>query len=313
MMAASSIIWNEPSTWPWVVYVWAAFAAIGAIKPAWRWIQRERGESWPPADGRIDSAEISKPNFSLTVKNGHYLADLHYSYSFAGMIHSGRFTRDIPTEYEAEEFIRDVQGKAIVVHYNPEKPSRSILLERDVEFLLKNRSPAPPPRLPSVSAVSPWIRPFLPVFIAISAVGFILSLWVHLGAVMGQRVAPEALFWILHIGIFVVWFPAVLIAQKLVGNMNRKDFWKVVLKNSPDWMRYIVYGFWGYAIVNFLFFMINAPTGSGGGNPPAAVWRGFSGHWMAFYSAAFAISYNADRNQAPFDQRDPRTLDRFRG
>ena len=301
-MAGSPIVWSDRSTWPWFVYVWAAFAAIGAIKPAWRWIRRGRGENWPLSDGRIDSAQISKPNFSLSVKSGHYLVELHYSYSFAGITHSGRFTRDIPTEYEAEEFIRDLQGKAIVVHYNPEKPSRSILLERDVEFLLQSRSPAPPPPLPSANAVPPWIRPFLPVFIAISAVGLILSLWVHLGAVMGQRVAPEAFFWILHIGIFIVWFPSVLISQKLVGNVNRKDFWKLVLKDSPDWMRYMVYGFLGYAIVNFLFFMVNAPRGDGGANPPAEVWRGFSGHWMAFYSAAMAILYSADQNQAVFDK-----------
>jgi len=34
-------------------------------------------------------------------------------------------------------------------------------------------------------------------------------------------------------------------------------------------------------------------TGSGEANPPAVVWRGFSGHWMAFYSAALAILYSA--------------------
>ena len=154
-----------------------------------------------------------------------------------------------------------------------------------------------------------WIRPFLPVFIAISAVGLILSLWVHLGAVMGQRVAPEAFFWILHIGIFIVWFPAVFLAQKLVRNVNRKDFWKAVLKDAPLWMRYMIYGFLGYAIVNFLFFMVNAPGGGSGANPHAAVWRGFSGHWMVFYSAALAILYSANRNQAALTSVNPRALD----
>jgi hypothetical protein len=28
-------------------------------------------------------------------------------------------------------------------------------------------------------------------------------------------------------------------------------------------------------------------------NPPASVWRGFSGHWMAFYSAALAVLCSA--------------------
>jgi hypothetical protein len=301
MTVAGPIVWSSPSTWPWVVYVWAAFALIGAAKPAWRWIQRGRGESWPLADGRIDSAQISKPNFSLSVKSGHYLAQLLYSYSFAGVSYSGRYTRDIPTEGEAEEFVRDLQGKATTVHYNPEKPSRSVLLERDVELLLQSRSPVPRTPLPPPRSIPSWFSSLLPIFIALSAVGLVLSLWVHLGALMGQRVAPESFFWILHVGVFVVWLPAVLAAQRIVGTTNRSDFWKVVLTNSPDWMRYMVYGFGGYAMVNFLLFMVNAPDGGNGANPPAAVWRGFSGHWMLFYSAALAILYSASRSQAPVD------------
>jgi hypothetical protein len=107
--------------------------------------------------------------------------------------------------------------------------------------------------------------------------------------------AQKVFFWMLHVGIFVVWFPAMFIAQRLVGDVNRGDFWKVILKDSPGWMRYMVYGFFGYAGVNFLFFMSKTPGGGSGANPPAAVWRGFSGHWMAFYSAALAILYSAAR------------------
>jgi hypothetical protein len=62
-------------------------------------------------------------------------------------------------------------------------------------------------------------------------------------------------------GIFVVWFPAVMVAQRQVGNLKRKDFWKVVLKGSPDWVRYLVYCFLGYPVVNFMYFFIQAPTG----------------------------------------------------
>jgi hypothetical protein len=85
------------------------------------------------------------------------------------------------------------------------------------------------------------------------------------------------------------------VAQRQAGNLKRKDFWKIVLKGLPDWIRYLVYGFLGYAVVNFMIFF-QAPTGSdGGANPPAMVWRGFSGHWMVFYLAALAILYSAAR------------------
>jgi len=115
------------------------------------------------------------------------------------------------------------------------------------------------------------------------------------GAVAGRRVAPAELFWILHIGIFVVWFPAVMVARRRAGNLKRKDFWKIVLEGSPDWVRYLVYGFLGYAVVNFMIFF-QAPTGpDGGADPPAMEWRLFSGHWMVFYLAAIAILYSAAR------------------
>jgi hypothetical protein len=97
----------------------------------------------------------------------------------------------------------------------------------------------------------------------------------------------------LHVGIFVVFIPAILVAQRLVGSAARKDFWKAVLQWVPDWMRYMVYGFFGYALVNFTLFMSQAPPNGGSGNPPAVVWRGFSGQWMAFYLASMAILYSA--------------------
>jgi hypothetical protein len=49
-------------------------------------------------------------------------------------------------------------------------------------------------------------------------------------------------------------------------------------------------------MVNFVFFLANAPprgSSGAGAPPPLEVLRGFSGHWMAFYSAAAAVLYSA--------------------
>ena len=279
-------------------YVWAAFALAGLAKPAWNWFRRQRAGGWSTAEGRIESVEITKPSFSFTTKRGYYVAELGYSYSVAGTPHSGRYRREFPTEHESDEFVRDLKGKPVAIHFNSNRPSSSALLEPDIEGLQQNRPPAPASDLfRSANSVPDWIRPFLWFFICLSAIGLLVSLWIHLGAVMGRRVAPEAFLWVLGVGIFIVWLPAVLVAQRLVGATNRKDFWKVVLKGSPDWVRYMLYAFFAYAFVNFLFFMTKAPTGGGGANPPAVVWRGFSGHWMAFYSAALAILYSAARTE----------------
>lgn len=83
----------------------------------------------------------------------------------------------------------------------------------------------------------------------------------------------------------------------MVGSLQAKDFWKRALKRAPDWMRTMVYVFFGYAIVNFLLFIAKAPSGHNGAiDPPAEVWRGFSGHWMAFYSTIMAVLYSAGRS-----------------
>lgn len=223
-----------------------------------------------------------------------YVAELAYSYSVGGEPNSSSYKREFGTEQEAWEFTRDLRGKPVAVQYNPSKPSKSTLSESSIETLLQTRPPQPAEDYTATSDSIPrWLKMALWPIIALSAVGLVLSLWVHFGAVLGRRVAPAAFFWILHIGIFVVWLPAILVGRNRVGTLNSRDPWKVLLKGSPDWMRYMVYGFFGYAIINFALFWLKTPSGGSGANPPADVWRGFSGHWMAFYSAALAILYTA--------------------
>jgi hypothetical protein len=174
-----------------MVYVWLAFILAGWMVPLWHWLQRRRASGWPVAEGRIESVEITKPRFSFTTKQGYYVAELGYSYSFAGTPHSGRYKREFPTEHEAEEFARDLQGKPVAVHCNSTSPSSSALLEPDVAGLLQNRPPAPIPDFPvAANSIPDWIRPFLWVFVLLSGVGLIVSLWVHVGAVMGR--APSS-------------------------------------------------------------------------------------------------------------------------
>lgn len=100
--------------------------------------------------------------------------------------------------------------------------------------------------------------------------------------------------WALHIGIFVVWFPTVFVGYRFTRGVSRKDFWKIALIGCPKWMRQAVYVIFGYGILNFIYFMattMNQPQSHG--DAPPEVIRGFSGHWMIFYSVAFATLYSA--------------------
>lgn len=138
------------------------------------------------------------------------------------------------------------------------------------------------------------------MMMAYAAVGLIVSLTVHVLSFFGIVVGGDRLFFALHVGIFPLWIPVVLIGQKVaggsIGGASGRGFWKLMLSGCPPWMKYMTYGFFIYAIANFVIFIAIAPSGkqSTAGAPPS-VWHGFSGHWMAFYAAGLAVSTSVYR------------------
>ena len=132
-------------------------------------------------------------------------------------------------------------------------------------------------------------------FLTLSALGLVLSITSHGAAILGTTGPLGDYSWALHVGIFVVWIPTVLIANRLTKDVPRKDFWKAALRGCPKWMTYMSYGFFGYAFLNFVLFAITAPKGHASNSMSPAVVRGFSGHWMAFYSVALSVLYSATR------------------
>jgi len=135
---------------------------------------------------------------------------------------------------------------------------------------------------------------FLYPLLALAACGFVLSAGAHCLALANAAIPGGNFVWGLHIGIFVVWVPTVLLSLGVTRNANKKDFWKVVLAGCPVWMRRALYVVFAYAVLNFIVFMASTmsqhshPTGEA---PPVVI-RGFSGHWMVFYGAAFAVLYS---------------------
>lgn len=152
-----------------------------------------------------------------------------------------------------------------------------------------------------------WLRPLIFPFVILSAAGLILSVFVHLMALTGQDPGWGGAVWGLHIGIFAVWIPTVLISQRQMRHAKRSDFWKIAMQGSPAWMRYMTMGLFAYAIVNFIIFIASTagkPESTGSEITPAAL-RGFSGHWMIFYSAALSILYSAHRLGDRIDPKCP--------
>jgi hypothetical protein len=291
MLMQAPLQWTDLHRWPWFVYVWLAFMAAGFAKPLWKRLRQIQASSWSTTVGRIDRTGVKDKGLFSGSRN-KFAAEIGYQYSVGGETFKGEYLQHFELEEQAGEFVRDLEGRVVTVSYDARKPGRSTLLKSAAQATQAQRAPAPE----SMAVPLPppgWARPLIWPLIVLSACGLAASLWVHLGALAGRRVAPQSVFFLLHIGIFVVWFPAIFIAQKRVGTSRRRNFWSLILQGAPAWMRYMVYGFCGYAVVNFIFFMLHSPPSGTSGGPPPSVWRGFSGHWMAFYSAALAIFYAA--------------------
>jgi hypothetical protein len=97
----------------------------------------------------------------------------------------------------------------------------------------------------------------------------------------------------LHVGIFVVWLPTVLVTARSGRGMSRNQAFKVMLSGSPPWMRHALWGLLAYAALNFVLFAVFGERAPSSASPSASTIRGFSGHWMFFYWFAFATLYSA--------------------
>jgi hypothetical protein len=175
-MMNGPIRWTDPTTWPWIIYLWLALLVGGWLLSSRRWLKRRRAAGWPIADGRFESTEVTKPNFSFTTKRGYYVAQLGYSYSVAGSTYSGLYKREFPTQPAADDFVRDLKGTAVAVRYSPSKSSRSMMLEPDIEAVLQNRPPSSDDESVTRTAIPEWLRPFVWVFVWLSAIGLLVSL-----------------------------------------------------------------------------------------------------------------------------------------
>lgn len=133
---------------------------------------------------------------------------------------------------------------------------------------------------------------FLLPMMALAACGFSLGAALHFYALTGQ--APAWLQLLeedsrntLVMGIFVVWFPSALLAQRMHPTGRGTFSWRTLLAGCPPWMRYAAAGLFVYAFANF--FLSVQRVGQG----PLSGLRPITGHAMLFYGIAFCIFYSA--------------------
>lgn len=163
-------------------------------------------------------------------------------------------------------------------------------------------------------------RTGLKIFAAIALLGLVLSVIVHLSTFFG--IDPQEIFppiWLLHLGIFVVFIPGI-IANKRRDSSSKKSL-SDQFPYAPRWMIAMTVCLFAYAIINFatFFFLMHEgqPTREEDGtfaiknhgrfvrNISEQEYhryrgyevRGFSGHWMLFYSAAAMMLVSATQRR----------------
>src|SRR2546422_4568061 len=140
------------------------------------------------------------------------------------------------------------------------------------------------------------MKGFIRWFAFFSAAGLVFSLVIHILGLFGKT-PPLGLFaFVLHFGVFVVGFGAVIAFLRL-RRFEGKSFWKPALQACPRWMKWMPFFFFVYAIANFIIFWnkLSSLTGKTPDEITAIVFRGFSGHWLFVYSVTFVLFYSAKR------------------
>jgi hypothetical protein len=111
--------------------------------------------------------------------------------------------------------------------------------------------------------------------------GFFASAAVHGAALLGVA-APSYVF-ALHVGVFLVFFPAVLLQRRLLVSGDRRRVWSELLRGCPGWIAALVPLLFVYTFFNF------ARDAAPQHEDAVKTIRIFSGHWMLFYYASFSI------------------------
>jgi len=134
------------------------------------------------------------------------------------------------------------------------------------------------------------------LLIIISVIGLVLSAVIHFCSLFRIYEPPRALMILINIGIMVVFYPACIISYKMRNRVNIKDFKKAMFDACPRWLSIMNGLLIMYALAGLIFFIFKKYFASSavtkGQEIMADGFRGFTGHWMALYSLAFAILYS---------------------
>jgi len=75
------------------------------------------------------------------------------------------------------------------------------------------------------------------ILLAASLIGFVLSCVVHAATYAGLHIGDFPYIWVLHLSCLVIMFALVFKTANLTRGQRRRDFWVILLKPLPSWVR----------------------------------------------------------------------------
>lgn len=170
-------------------------------------------------------------------------------------------------------------------------------------------------------------------FLILTMAALILSAIAHFATFFG--IDPQAKFpavWLLHLGIFIVILPLLIVYGKEPGGRFGTIDHTLVMKYVPSWMKSLLMILSIYTAVNFGLFFVLSEAGA------PDVWegkyvlqnkgtfirelskaeyekhlmyevRGFSGHWLIFYFYPLIAYYSYLKKQEEEEEEDEETVE----
>lgn len=260
-------------------------AAFAAGTAAWAGLRRWKDaqlESRPTVTGRIESVEIGEPTGLALNQNDRFEARLHYRYVVTNEEYTGIYKRRFENETSAWEFADSLDGRHVPVRYRTDKSSSSTLSYPELETIIQTSHPSKYKLEEGSYSTEPlfggWRILLIPL-ISLAALGLVASLYIAIQSFMGRKFGMQ--IFTLHVGVFVVFAPAVLLmifVQRQGG--SGKDIWKDLLSQFPGWTKYLFYGLFAAAVI------ATTITGRAGVQNDSSGVLGFAGVWAIFYGSS---------------------------
>jgi len=135
------------------------------------------------------------------------------------------------------------------------------------------------------------VRIVLLLFLALSVLGMVLCVCVHVVLLLGLPCYDTWMTLGLFFGVIVVYLVVGPVSTELTKGFKQRDSWKVQLRGCPGWLKRVNYVIDGYVL---LFLLIAALTGSIRGSR-ISFDRSMSALLLALYSGALLTLYSAIR------------------